>query len=932
MIIANVYPGPADTQDSALKLRTILRDSASSSANIAAYGQFTWLVNDSKTYPENDNSGQWVFVPVDDLNTDSTDINYYLTAEVINRSAIRYAAYNGNTNNVMYPAYWKFNLVRYHDSPYILPRFTLHQGSHIVPGLVSVYRRVYDMNEADNVPLRLYAIDSESNPGVYPLMLNHRVIFGKRLGETYTLPESAGNYNQIEITAFQPRIEAAFYDNAARITGSTKSVSVPTSNIFTSSSIKRELMTNSALQYFSVEQDIPANLRTASTEGILSLHITFNIPASTLGSDIWDDMVRELYENDEGGNLAETFANHFHVYLQAATLAGQANTWNLTQELEASPVSSAYVNHVKVFLDDQRGRRTNDAYEGVITVSFIVMLMDGTRDGSRPSISLVSDSGSTESSYIVIRDGVSDNKWNMTFFVAPAGYYDNNNYETPSSMIEPATLDSDTLHALAQTTDIDVNDIRLLNFGNIGDPMEATQAMQDLIASEDFRIIQTMNSLVVEDEGWYVFKVNVPDECVGLSANSARMFLLSDTDADDSSLNAALVTGTGTTYFTDTSGESIDTLPEHMLAVGFLPASQRAGVYIAEKNTGNVHGDTPSSRKISAFTLSDTARENIAASLGISSSELHAITEENISSPIEAGQNLLVLLDDNYELADVLESLSVSGTGYYAFMIHVPDELAGKNINEVKLYASNSGGTLTGNFFGMDGQGLEQLQNDVIGVVRLTDGQSSGIYIGSAREVLPSAGLPVAEIEPISTLSDEVLQNIARTTSVDVEQIKFLSNDNIGTPLEATRGIADMVKEEGYELTHKMNTISVDKEGYYAFYVYVPDEYVGMSIKDVKVLLVRRSGFADAEVRTAIPVLSGLINYGEVTNILGVSIDRLEHKVLVISLLQAGESFSVYLGKLLLMILAGGCESGIGRFAFAGAVILLAGVKFMRHR
>ena len=86
------------------------------------------------------------------------------------------------------------------------------------------------------------------------------------------------------------------------------------------------------------------------------------------------------------------------------------------------------------------------------------------------------------------------------------------------------------------------------------------------------------------------------------------------------------------------------------------------------------------------------------------------------------------------------------------------------------------------------------------------------------------------------------------------------------------------------------------------------------------------------EVRAAIPVLSGLINYGEVTNIFGVSIDRLEQKVLVIGLLQAGESFSVYLGKILLMILAGGCESGIGMFAFAGAVILIAGVKFMRHR
>ena len=430
MIISNVYPGAADTQESALKLRTMLRDSSSVNANIVAYDQFTWVMNEPKTYPIYADDGQWVFVPVDDLNTDNSRINYYLSTEVINRSAIRYAAYNGNTNSVMYPAYWRFNLARYHDSPYIMPRFTLHPDSHIPPGLVTVYRRAYDINETDKIPLRLYAIDNPSTPGVYALTLNHKVLFGKRLGETYKLSAQEGSFNQIEITAFQPRTETGsiFYDNVARITGSTKSVSVPETNIFTGSSIKRTLMPSSAIQYFTIDQAIPGNIRTTSTEGLLPLHITFNIPATTIGSAIWDDLVQELHRAEEGANLASTFADHFHIYLQATTSTGQPNPWDLTQALEGSSVSNAYVKQVKVFLDDQRGKRTSDTYEGVITVSFIVMLMDGTRDGERPELSLVPDTSNAtdgERNYIVIRDGMPDNKWNMTFFIAPSTYFDN---------------------------------------------------------------------------------------------------------------------------------------------------------------------------------------------------------------------------------------------------------------------------------------------------------------------------------------------------------------------------------------------------------------------------------------------------------------------------------------------------------------------------
>ncbi|MBR0034900.1 MAG: hypothetical protein IJP54_04425, partial [Synergistaceae bacterium] len=56
-----------------------------------------------------------------------------------------------------------------------------------------------------------------------------------------------------------------------------------------------------------------------------------------------------------------------------------------------------------------------------------VMLMDGTIDGTRPALRIVPDVSNDGTSdynaeYIVIRDGKTDNKWNMTFFLAPRDY------------------------------------------------------------------------------------------------------------------------------------------------------------------------------------------------------------------------------------------------------------------------------------------------------------------------------------------------------------------------------------------------------------------------------------------------------------------------------------------------------------------------------
>ncbi|MBQ6970756.1 MAG: hypothetical protein IJP86_00185 [Synergistaceae bacterium] len=419
MVISNVYSGTAAGSQAPLVVRMTLRDSSGADGNIIAYDRSTWTMTQSKTTGGN----QWVMIPVDDLNTDNARIEYYLTTEIANNTSYRYAVrYPDSTGGTVPPSAWKFDIFRPQGTTNIPRTFLLASESNVAPGLVTVYNRRYNVNEQNKTPIHVFPVDTPDY-GDYDLSLNHRIIFGKRLGETYRYPAQEGRFNLFEVTAFQPRLAStSFYDDVARVTKSSGTVSVPTSQIFSASSIKRDVIADDVLQYFAVDQSIPSSVRGSDTEGILPLHITFNIPVTLIGDDEWWNEMLKVWRNT--GRIEDMFANKYDLYLRA----GDNNVWNLTQELR----DKGYYNDlVKVFLDEERGRLTQDNYSGLLTVSFMVMLMDGTRDGTRPELSIIPDSSITQqNSYIVIRDGVSDNRWNMTFFVAPSGWQDNPNHGT----------------------------------------------------------------------------------------------------------------------------------------------------------------------------------------------------------------------------------------------------------------------------------------------------------------------------------------------------------------------------------------------------------------------------------------------------------------------------------------------------------------------
>ena len=176
----------------------------------------------------------------------------------------------------------------------------------------------------------------------------------------------------------------------------------------TSGVVRNAYVAGDVIASFAVDSSIPGSARREGAEGLLPLHITFNLPRKhLLVAPKWEGLLDQWHET---GDIKSEFARNFSLYLRS----GEDNHLNLIQELEKQ---GYYDKLVKVFLDEERG---------VITVSFIAMLMDGTGGGSRPALRIVSDrTPTTENDFLVLRDGTSDNRWNLTFYAAPADYKEN---------------------------------------------------------------------------------------------------------------------------------------------------------------------------------------------------------------------------------------------------------------------------------------------------------------------------------------------------------------------------------------------------------------------------------------------------------------------------------------------------------------------------
>ncbi|MDR1376281.1 MAG: hypothetical protein LBJ22_02125 [Synergistaceae bacterium] len=381
-VIANVYNGTAEGKP--LLFKSTIRDASTGSSgagNIVAHDRFDWdVVADKTVGTDND----WVFVPISKLPIDTNAVNYRLSTEVVNYTAIRYALqrYDGYAWAPLSPSRWAFDIPAVGDIP---ASIYLDELSHIPPGLVTTYNQSFNVVSGVREAMHLYPVDPAA--GFRNLTIAHRSIFGLTLG----VARDSANSNSYVATGFQLLSAGSDFLSKVGTAMGVSNVQMPEpSDGVMSGAVDYSYIAGDVIVSLGVETTIPARMTGGSGSGLLPLHIMFNLPRTNqLVNPKWDSLLQEWRNS---GNIRNLFANSFTLYLQDSN----GDNLDLIPWLKGM---GAYEKTVKVFLDEQRN---------VLTVNFIVMLMDGAKS----TVRLVDDTTATTSnSYIVAMDGNGNNRW-----------------------------------------------------------------------------------------------------------------------------------------------------------------------------------------------------------------------------------------------------------------------------------------------------------------------------------------------------------------------------------------------------------------------------------------------------------------------------------------------------------------------------------------
>ena len=85
-----------------------------------------------------------------------------------------------------------------------------------------------------------------------------------------------------------------------------------------------------------------------------------------------------------------------------------------------------------------------------------------------------------------------------------------------------------------------------------------------------------------------------------------------------------------------------------------------------------------------------------------------------------------------------------------------------------------------------------------------------------------SSGIEVSRIEPVE-LGSYVIENVAEIMGINSNEIKFLSDENIGSKQEANQAIIDNAAKENHDIVEMLNSLTVSESGYYVFKVVLSD-------------------------------------------------------------------------------------------------------------
>ncbi|MBR1417510.1 MAG: hypothetical protein IJ576_00935 [Synergistaceae bacterium] len=456
VVVANVHDGPASDPGNELYFDMILSDTAGDVLNRI---KFRWGADEDLTQDLGN-----IFL-ASSANTNAPQ--YSLETRITNRTGTRYRvqrydslSWSSGTssqdvgNNL--PAHWMFDLTS--DGYQSLPaRFYLDTHSQIAPGVITVYNGGIDMTYGTSKSFRLYPFNSSSYK---TLTLTYQRIRDMNATAAQSFTYGAG-ISSARGLAF----EEGFVDRGYSGTEAYRNTSEKLTNIMglppamvTGSENIGEIYTAinsgaSAYPNMGSSRYYPIRFEIDVTDLITVSHdyetvTSYDASGDAIGSEDIDLGPAEIpllpvtirFEIPRGDELL-TEANWAKLYdtsnaqtllqrfMQFGTIGVRSPNTDeldvdlltaLDGEISSSAVGSSGLNRfIKAFLIEDKDDRTNDK----LVLEFIAFMADASssRTNKTAYIRTFEDDNVP---YILIGDGLQDDKWTLSFFVTGAGAID----------------------------------------------------------------------------------------------------------------------------------------------------------------------------------------------------------------------------------------------------------------------------------------------------------------------------------------------------------------------------------------------------------------------------------------------------------------------------------------------------------------------------
>lgn len=195
-------------------------------------------------------------------------------------------------------------------------------------------------------------------------------------------------------------------------------------------------------------------------------------------------------------------------------------------------------------------------------------------------------------------------------------------------------------------------------------------------------------------------------------------------------------------------------------------------------------------------------------------------------------------------------------------------------------------------------------------------------------------GAYVEEDNPLARLDPDIAQRIADDLGISLDKLQYVSRAYLGDPREPTPAMLDYVKSNDREIVLNLPTVSIDAgyEGVY-FNYRLPDdvweEVKGKDFSEYTIYALNDSEISASGQRVrSSSILGGFVSLWELN---GGKMDSFTvQDFLIAGLLQASRPFSFYLAKMLIMLLLGGCSTGINPLFVNAVILALIVLKFPR--